>query len=105
MSEFVTVARTAQIPAGVARVFTVQGKSLAVCHTAEDDTFHAIDNVCSHDRGPLGEGTLRDGQIECPRHGALFDIRSGAARTLPAIRPVRAYETRVVQGEVQVKLA
>ena len=103
MSGYVTVARAADIPAGEARVFQVNGRSLALCHVA-DNGFYAIDNVCTHDSGPLGEGILEGDRMECPRHGALFDVRTGAAKTLPAIKPVRSYPTRLLNDEVQVAL-
>ena len=61
-----------------------------------------MDDVCTHDGGPLAEGALEGDVIECPRHGARFDIRTGAALTLPAIEPVPTYAVRVVGDEIQV---
>ena len=104
MSEFVTVAPLSDVPEGSARVVEVDGVSLAVCHVAGEGVF-AIENRCSHDDGPLGEGELVADRIECPRHGALFDVRSGAPKTLPAVLPVRAYEVRVEDGQIQVALS
>ncbi len=98
-----TVAKASDLPDGEARVFEVEGRSIALCHAAGDGVY-AIDNVCTHDDGPLGEGTLRGDRIECPRHGALFDLKTGAAKTLPAVRGVRSYPVRLVDGEVQVAL-
>ena len=66
--------------------------------------YYCIDDVCTHDGGPLGEGELIEDQIECPRHGALFDVKSGRAVTLPAVVPVDTYPVRVEGGEVQVKV-
>ncbi len=103
MSDFVRVAREADVPAGTARVVTVDGHSIALCHV-DGDAIYAIDNVCSHDGGPLGDGTLHADRVECPRHGALFDVRSGAAKTLPAVRGVRSYPVRIAGGDVEVAL-
>ena len=103
MSEYVTVAKVADVPAGEARIVEANGRSIALCHVA-GDRIYAIDNVCTHDSGPLGDGTLRGEEIECPRHGALFDVKSGAAQTLPAVRGVRAYDVRVVDDDVQIAL-
>lgn len=66
------------------------------------DVFYAIEDRCSHDDGPLGEGDLdrRTCEIICPRHGARFDLRSGAALSMPAVYPVRRYEVRVEDGDV-----
>jgi 3-phenylpropionate/trans-cinnamate dioxygenase ferredoxin subunit len=64
--------------------------------------FFAIDDICTHDGGPLGEGMLFDHQVECPRHGAMFDLRTGRPTTLPAVLPVRTYPTRVDGDTVMV---
>ncbi len=102
MGEFVTVAKTGDIPTGEVKVFSANGKELAVCNV--DGTFYAIDDVCTHDGGPLGEGYLEDAQIECPRHGARFDVKTGKAITLPAVMPVNAYPVRVEGDDVQVEV-
>ena len=99
---FVAVARAADIPPGEARVFEVEDLSLAVCNVG--GTFYAIDNLCTHDDGPLGNGKLHGTAIECPRHGARFDVRTGAVLRMPAAFPVKAYPTRVEGGQVMVEL-
>jgi 3-phenylpropionate/trans-cinnamate dioxygenase ferredoxin subunit len=68
-----------------------------------DGEFLAIDDVCSHDEGPLGEGTLLRGRVVCPRHGASFDPRTGAALTLPAVRAVATYEVTVEGDDVLIE--
>jgi len=67
-----------------------------------DNNYYAIEDVCTHDDGPVAEGELRGTTIECPRHGACFDIRTGAVLSMPAIKPVPSYETRVQGDEVQI---
>jgi len=104
MTDFATVAQAADIPPGEARVIEIDGRSIALCHVA-GDTFYAIDNVCTHDNGPLGEGQLLDNRIECPRHGALFDVTTGQATTLPAIGRVASHLVRLIDGDVQVALS
>ena len=104
MSEFVTVARESDVPAGEVRVVDANGKSLALGH-CDDGTWGAIDNVCTHDGGVLGEGELDECLVECPRHGARFDLLTGEVKALPAVFPVNAYPVRVVNGEVQVDLS
>ena len=103
MSTFVRVAREADVPLGEVRVIEAQGKSLALGHCA-DGSWGAIDNVCTHDGGVLGEGELEDCQVECPRHGARFELLTGRVTALPAVFAVNAYPVRVVNGEVQVDL-
>ena len=100
---FVTVARVGDVEPGTVRVIELEGRSLCVGHT-EDGEWGAIDNVCTHDGGTLGEGELDDTAVECPRHGGRFDLFTGRVLALPPVRPVSAYPTEVVGDEVRVRL-
>ncbi len=88
------------VPAGEVRVLACGARSLAVSNI--DGAFYAIDNVCTHDNGPLGEGTLRNGRILCPRHGAAFDAKTGRVLSLPAVRSVGAYPVTVDGDDLYV---
>ncbi|HMN43375.1 MAG TPA: non-heme iron oxygenase ferredoxin subunit [Povalibacter sp.] len=68
-------------------------------------TFYAIEDVCTHDGGELAGGALDGDVVICPRHGARFCLRTGAALTPPAYEPVRTYPTRIVEGIVEVQSA
>ena len=74
----------------------VGGKPILICHTAEG--FFAVDDTCTHDDGPLADGWLDGSAIECPRHGARFDVRSGKVLCLPAAVAIRSYPV-TMQGE------
>ena len=100
---YVPVASESDVAPGSVRVVEADGKSLALGH-CEDGTWGAIDNVCTHDGGVLGEGELEDCLVECPRHGARFDLLTGAVKALPAVFGVNAYPVRVVDGRVEVDL-
>ena len=76
MSTFVKVATQAELPMGGKKLVEVDGRAIAVFNV--DGTLFAIDDVCTHDGGPLAEGELIGCEIECPRHGARFDVRTGA---------------------------
>jgi 3-phenylpropionate/trans-cinnamate dioxygenase ferredoxin subunit len=96
------------IPEGAREVFEIAGRWVAVfCVSGR---FYAIDDVCTHDGNTLtedaqGRPVPLDGyEIECPRHGARFDIRDGRALTAPAYRDVRRYEVRVVDGMLQIMI-
>lgn len=102
-SRFVPVVRAADIAPGEVAVVHVEGRSLALGHT-EDGGWGAIDNVCTHDGGTLGEGDLDGRCVECPRHGARFDLFTGEVKALPAVYPVNAYPAREVDGMVEVDL-
>jgi 3-phenylpropionate/trans-cinnamate dioxygenase ferredoxin subunit len=103
MSDYTRAASAGDVPEGEARVVEIDGRSIALCHV-KGDAIYAIDNVCSHDDGPLGNGTLHGDRVECPRHGALFDVRTGDPKALPAVRAVRSYQVRIVDGGVEVAL-
>lgn len=102
MGNYHTIATVDQVPPGTLKVFRVKGKRLAVSHV--DGSFYAIDDICTHDDGPLGEGALKGDEVECPRHGARFSVRTGAALTMPAVAPVKAYRVRVDGTHLQVEL-
>lgn len=102
MAEFVRVANRRDIPQGGKLLAEVDGRAIAVFHCA--DGFYAIDDVCTHDGGPLAEGELDGCEIRCPRHGARFDVRNGKALCLPAIEPVTAHRVELRGDEVWVGL-
>jgi len=102
MALFVRVCKTADIPDPGKRLFEVGDRFLVLFHVG--GRFYALDDCCTHDGGPLGEGTLEGLEIVCPRHGARFDIRDGRAVSMPATRATAAYEVRVEGDEVFVDL-
>jgi 3-phenylpropionate/trans-cinnamate dioxygenase ferredoxin subunit len=86
----------AELPDGSHRVFPEIGpEGIGVYHCG--GTLHAIEDRCTHDDGKLCEGDwdVERCEVICPRHGARFDVRSGAALTLPAYLPVASYPVRV----------
>ena len=102
MPEFIHVADAADVPDPGKVLIEVEGEMIALFHVG--GSFYAIDDVCTHDGGPLVDGELQDYTIACPRHGAKFDIRTGAALSMPAIRPTLAHDVRVENGSVSVRL-
>ncbi len=102
MAEFERAADVSEIPDPGKMLVEVAGEMVALFHV--DGQFYALDDVCTHDGGPLADGELRDHKISCPRHGAKFDIRTGAALTMPAVRATRAHDVKVEAGGVWVRL-
>ena len=98
--EFVTIATTSELSEGQRLFLNVGGDAIAVFQIA--GRYFAIGDVCSHDDGPVGEGVLQGTEIECPRHGAHFDLETGKALSLPAVVDIPAYPVRVVGDEIQV---
>jgi len=103
MAGFVKIGKAADVPVGQVRVFEVDGKGIAVANVG--GSYYAIDNVCTHDGGPLGEGIVVNDQVECPRHGARFDVRTGRPKALPAVMPVRTYPVEVDGEEIRVDVS
>ena len=97
---FVTVARVGEIPEGGVKLVRVDDQTIAVFHI--DGGYYAIDDICTHDGGPLAEGRLEGEVIECPRHGARFNVKTGEVLSLPATVPVPTYAVRVEGDEIQV---
>ena len=102
MAEFLKVADVSEVPDPGKTLVEVDGEMVALFHV--DGQWTAIDDVCTHDGGPLADGELRNHTIACPRHGAKFDIRTGAALTMPAVRPTRAHDVKVEGNAVFVRL-
>lgn len=98
---FVRIAKVADVPDPGKQLVEVDDRLIVLCHVG--GKFYAIDDVCTHDGGPLGEGCLDGYQIACPRHGAKFDIRDGQALTMPATHATGAYEVKVEGAEVFVQ--
>ncbi|MCS7251812.1 MAG: non-heme iron oxygenase ferredoxin subunit [Anaerolineae bacterium] len=91
-----------EIPVGTAKAFIVAGRAIAL--TRMGDQIFAFGDVCTHDGGPLAEGKLEGYVIQCPRHGARFDIRTGRVLRLPAVSPIPVYEVKLESNEVWVNL-
>jgi 3-phenylpropionate/trans-cinnamate dioxygenase ferredoxin subunit len=100
--DFQRVARLSEI-SDPGRIVVEVDDQLVVVLRVSGEVF-AIDDVCTHDGGPLGEGELEDYTIVCPRHGAKFDIRTGAALTMPATRPTKVHEVKVEGDDVYVRI-
>ena len=99
---FVPVATLKEVPVGGIKFVEVQGMPIALCRVGEE--VFAVGNVCTHDEGPLSGGMLDGYAIECPRHGARFDVRSGKVLCLPAAVPIPTYEVKVEGEEVKVRV-
>src|SRR5262249_47614874 len=96
----VTVGRVGEIPPGGVKVVRLDDVPVAVFNL--DGGYFAIEDLCTHDGGPLAEGTLEGDVIECPRHGARFNVKTGDVLSLPATSPVPTYTVRVDGDEIKV---
>jgi len=94
------VARISEILPGTTKRVETAGRSVLLCNVSGE--IYAIEDVCTHDGGALDQGELEGERIMCPRHGAYFDVRTGAALTLPAVVPVETFPVRVEGDEIYV---
>jgi 3-phenylpropionate/trans-cinnamate dioxygenase ferredoxin subunit len=104
MSEFIPVARVSDLPDPGKALVEVEDRLLVLIRAAGH--FYALDDVCTHDGGPLSEGPLDApaGTIACPRHGAKFDVKTGAALTMPATKPTKAHDVKIDGDQVLIRL-
>ncbi len=104
MTELVTVCPFEDLAAG--RLRLVEWEDLEILVANCGGTLHAIENRCSHDNGPLNEGELDESActVECPRHGSVFDLRSGRPLCPPAYEPVDVFAVRVQDGEIVLEV-
>ena len=105
MAEEVTVCSADELPRGEMRLVEVDGRKIGVFH-GQDGGLYAIEDRCSHDDGPLAEGEFDADActVECPRHGSLFDLRTGRPKTLPAYQPVEVFEVLIEDGQVKLEV-
>jgi 3-phenylpropionate/trans-cinnamate dioxygenase ferredoxin component len=102
MSAFVKIATRPELPPGAKKLVEIDGRAIAVFNV--EGAIHAIDDVCTHDGGPLAEGQLIGCEIQCPRHGARFDVRTGRALSMPAVEPVAVHQVDVRDDGIYVAL-
>jgi 3-phenylpropionate/trans-cinnamate dioxygenase ferredoxin subunit len=94
------VAKRSEIPPGTTRRVVVDGAEILLCNV--DGNLYAIEDVCTHDGGPLDQGELLGETVVCPRHGATFDVRTGDVLTLPAVVPLMTFSVGVEGDDVYV---
>jgi nitrite reductase/ring-hydroxylating ferredoxin subunit/uncharacterized membrane protein len=100
--EFVPVVYTQRLNNAEAVRVEVNGYAIALARVG--DEYYAVQDNCTHRYGPLSEGRLCEGEVECPWHRSRFDLRTGQPTHGPAKEPLKTFETRVVDGIVQVRV-
>jgi len=97
---FVKAAKKSDIPEGRVMVVEVGDEEVALCNV--NGEIYAIANLCTHDHGPLNAGHLYGEEIECPRHGARFNVRTGEVKVLPAVMPLPTFDVSVRGDDIFV---
>ena len=100
--EFHELAPADEVGPGEVKQYILEGRYVALCNV--EGELYAFEDVCTHQFAHLSEGGLEGGQIKCPLHGAKFDVKTGAAKGLPAVKPVPTHTLKVEHGQVYVSL-
>jgi nitrite reductase/ring-hydroxylating ferredoxin subunit len=99
--DFVKVADTREIQPSQMKEVEVNGEDICVANV--QGKYYAINNICTHEGGPLAEGTLEGYEVECPWHNSKFDVRTGQVTAPPANEPELAYEVKIDGNDILVK--
>ena len=102
MIDFVTVARVGDIPSGKGKQVTVHERWVGLFNL--NGEYHALDNICLHRGGPLGQGQIHEGRVVCPFHLWEFDCRTGEYEYDPAKR-VASYEVKLEGDEILLQVS
>jgi 3-phenylpropionate/trans-cinnamate dioxygenase ferredoxin component len=102
MAEFHKLASVDEVAPGEIKQYIVEDRFVALCNV--EGEFHAFEDVCTHQFTHLSEGEFTDSEVTCPLHGAKFDVKTGAVKSLPAVKPVPKHEVKVEDGYVYVAL-
>ncbi len=102
MTDFVKIAKTTDLPDPGKETYEIDDSVVVLFHVGGQ--FYCLNDVCTHDGGPLGEGQLCGHAVACPRHGAQFDIRSGAPLTMPATEGTVMHEVKIDGDDIYIRL-
>ena len=103
MPEFHVIAAVDEVAPGEVKQYRVEDRPVALCNV--DGEFHAFEDICTHQFAYLSEGEFVGRELKCPLHGAKFDVTTGKALSLPAVKAVPKHEVKVEDGHVYVALA
>jgi 3-phenylpropionate/trans-cinnamate dioxygenase ferredoxin subunit len=98
--QFYEVIEASEIPPGERLFIEIDDQPIIIFNV--DGEFYAVDDECTHDNGPLSDGDLEGHCVTCPRHGAMFDIRSGKVKSLPAVKDISTYPIQIIDGVIEI---
>jgi len=105
---WIAVAKVEDVVSGKPKVVEVSNLRIALVKVDTDSSsnhgIYAIQDICTHDDGPLAEGAVQGEEIECPRHGARFNIKTGEVLSMPAITPVQIFPVRIHGSQVEIEV-
>jgi 3-phenylpropionate/trans-cinnamate dioxygenase ferredoxin component len=102
MAEWKKVAEVGELEPGAKKQIDLEGVEVALFNV--DGEYYAIEDVCTHDGAPLAHGRFRGEEVTCPRHGARFNVKTGAALCMPAFEPVETYPVKVEENGIFIEV-
>lgn len=102
MPEFYKIAKVSEVPPGTKQLVEVDFVPVLLFNI--DGEFYAMEDVCTHDGGPLAEGFLNGDEIECPRHGARFCVKTGEPLCMPAVEAIECYTVKIEDDDILVSV-
>jgi 3-phenylpropionate/trans-cinnamate dioxygenase ferredoxin component len=102
MAQWVKVAQVGELAPGEKKQLDLDGVEVALFNV--DGEYYAIEDVCTHDGAPLAHGRFRGEEITCPRHGARFNVKTGAALCMPAFEPVETYQLKIEGNDILIEV-
>ena len=102
MAEFYKVAKVSEVPPGTKHLVEVDFVPVLLFNI--EGEFYAMEDVCTHDGGPLAEGFLNGDEIECPRHGARFCVKTGKPLCMPAVEAIECYPVKIEDDDILVSV-
>ena len=93
---------TKSLPVGTMKSYTIGEHRVLIAHT--ENGFFGVADECSHDLAPFADGTLHRSEIECPRHGARFELATGDVTAPPAVAPIDTYDLVVDGQDLYIRL-
>lgn len=102
MAESHLVAKTTEIPEDEAKRVVIGEHAIAIFNLGGE--FYATDDTCTHAYASLSEGYVEEGQVECPLHAGIFDIKTGEALEMPVTEDIKTYPVRVEGEDIYVEV-
>ncbi len=98
----VRIADKNEVAVGEKKRFMIEGQAIMLANIAGN--FHAVGDICTHQQASLSAGLLEGCEIECPWHGAKFDVTTGKPTTLPAVLPLKKYPVTIEGEDILIEI-
>jgi len=98
--EFFQVIDETELPEGERLFIEINDEPVVIFNVS--GKLYAVEDRCSHDDGPLGEGEIEGNEVICPRHGARFGLQDGQAKSMPAYEDITWYPVRIVNQQIEI---